>query len=240
MTSWGRSSLLLAMAVVALACSGLGVWQLKRLAARKAANAEALRQRLEPEVDLNVGSLPPSWVYRRAVGAGRFDESNQFLIRGRVHQGTPGIHVVTPLRLSGRDTAVLVNRGFVPTADAGPPGAGLEYGEPGDMVVRGVAMPVPDAGDGAPVRTGRGESWGRLDLTRMRARVSYPLASHYLIAMGSGGSAPSPGGRGRLPIRIEPPALSNGPHLAYAIQWFLIGGAALAFGIAYSRRAARA
>jgi surfeit locus 1 family protein len=235
----GRSSLAVGMVAVAAACAGLGWWQLRRLGARKAANAEAREQRLTAELDLNAGALPVALTNRRVTARGQFDEASQFLLRGRAHAGTPGIHVVTPLRLAGRDTAILVNRGFVPTTDAGPPGYDVDFSEAGEATVRGVALAVPDAGDGAPLETARGESWGRLDLTAMRARVPYPLAPVYVIATETPASRASAGRGGRLPVRIEPPPLDNGPHLSYAIQWFLIGVAALAFGVVYARRSPR-
>jgi surfeit locus 1 family protein len=143
---------------------------------------------------------------------------------------------VTPLRIAGRDTAILVNRGFVPTPDAGYPPAGTAYREPTEARVDGPVLRVPDAGDGQPVSQPRGETWYRLDLSAIRARLPYPIAPFYLITTADS-ATPEHTARGRtLPIRISLPPLDNGPHLSYAIQWFLIGGAALGFGLTFGRR----
>jgi surfeit locus 1 family protein len=235
----GRYSLLGVTVLAAAACAALGVWQLRRLEARRTANLRSLSQRDLPPVDLN-RELPTELTYRRVTVVGRYDLANEFVLRSRALRGSPGVQVVTPLRLPGRDTALLVNRGFVPAADAAYPGPGLTYREPADAEVRGVALPVPDEGDGAPLGMPRGETWRRLDRTAMGARLSYPLAPYYIIAEADAGSGVdhAPGGR-VLPIRIEPPSLDNGPHLAYAIQWFSIGAAALVFGVAFTRRATR-
>ena len=55
---------------------------------------------------------------RRAVATGRYESDGEILLRGRSHEGRPGVHLVTPLRTAGDGALVLVNRGFVPeTAD---------------------------------------------------------------------------------------------------------------------------
>jgi surfeit locus 1 family protein len=217
----------------------LGIWQLRRLAARRSANQQSLAQRELPPLDLN-REPPLELTYRRVSAAGRYDFGNQVVLRGRVLHGAPGVQIVTPLRLSGRDTAVLVNRGFVPAPDAAYPPPGVVYHEAVEALVRGVALSLPDEGDGAPLRAPRGETWRRLDRSAMGARLPYPIAPYYLIAEADPAAGTDHTARGRvLPIRIEPPTLDNGPHLSYALQWFLIGAAALVFGVAFTRRAAR-
>jgi cytochrome oxidase assembly protein ShyY1 len=34
-----------------------------------------------------------------------------------------------------------------------------------------------------------------------------------------------------FPRRLEPPPVDEGPHLSYAIQWFLFAGLAAAFAV---------
>jgi surfeit locus 1 family protein len=137
--------------------------------------------------------------------------------------------------LASRDTAILVNRGYVPAPDATSPGA-ESWSEPGLVEVRGVLLPVPDRGDGDPITDHGRETWQSLDLTAMRGRLPYPVAPLYLVAQADSGSS-SHTVRGReYPIRAEPPALSDGPHLSYAIQWFGIALAVLAFGVFFVLR----
>jgi len=128
---------------------------------------------------------------------------------------------------------VLVNPGFVPAPDGVRPQAGIDYREIGPKRLHGIAFPIPDQGDGSPV-TFRGlESWGRLELSALRARFPYPIRS-YVIVAAPDSSSPDHTLQGRsYPIRIEPPPLDSGPHLAYAIQWFLIGGLVLGFAVVF-------
>jgi cytochrome oxidase assembly protein ShyY1 len=80
------------------------------------------------------------------------------------------------------------------------------------------------------------ETWQRLDLAAIRRRVPYPIAPYYLIVEADSTHPAEHTVRGRtLPIRIAPPALDNGPHLSYAIQWALIAVAVLGFGIFFVR-----
>ncbi|MGQ0703292.1 MAG: SURF1 family protein [Gemmatimonadales bacterium] len=231
--SVGRTVLFLITLIVAAAAVGLGIWQLRRHEQRKAANEEArLVRAMPPMVIPGDGRLAPN---RRAQVTGRYDESREFLLRGRVVQGVPAVQVVTPLRIPGVDTAILVNRGYVPAPDAAEPGS-AQWPEAGTVEVTGMLVPVPNRGDGAPITRGGRETWKSLDLGAMRARLPYPIAPVYLIAQ-----PPDTGVahtiRGRVyPFRAEPPSLDAGPHLMYAIQWFGIAVAALAFGIVFVLR----
>jgi surfeit locus 1 family protein len=233
----GRKSLLALTVIVAVACAGLGGWQLSRLVDRRAVNRLALSHRNLPAVDLTREPLPSPFNYRRVTLTGIYDFDQELVIRGRLLLGTPGIQVVTPLRMPGRDSVVLVNRGFVPTPDAGRPAATGRFREALTARVEGVALTIPDAGDGRPLQTSAGETWARLDLTALRARLPYPLAPYYVIAEADTQSTTDHTAKGSvLPVRIPPPPLDDGPHLSYAVQWFLIGAAALGFGIVFVRR----
>ena len=225
-----RTVLFGASLLVAAAAVGLGLWQLRRLGARREANRIAAAARAMPPLALAGADSVRLGLNRRARLVGLFDERHEFLLRGRVVQGVPAVLVVTPLRTAGRDTAMLVNRGYVPAPDATDPGAAT-WSEPGTIEVEGVLLPVPDRGDGAPLlRDGR-ETWRALDLAAMRNRLPYPIAPLYLVAESTDSASLAHTVRGRVyPFRAQVPGLDDGPHLMYAVQWFGIGVAVLAFG----------
>jgi surfeit locus 1 family protein len=130
-----------------------------------------------------------------------------------VYLEAPGVEVVTPLRLTGTTKAIMVNRGFVASPDAMTTDLD-SLNEPGVVEVRGIALPLPTSSDSGKPLTHLGrETWRRLDLPALRARLPYPVIDVYILQ--SPDSALP-----RHPIRLEPPPLDNGPHLSYAIQWF--------------------
>ena len=205
--------------IVGAVCLRLGVWQLERLDARRAASAIALAQRSLPAVDAR--SLHDSAGNRRAYATGRYDFDREIVLRGRGRDGVPGVEVVTPLRLTGSDTAVLVLRGYVPSADAISYDVSI-HREPEVSTVAGIAMAVPiDSAGAAPAERGGTVTWRRLDLGTLRSRLPYPLAPVYIIFDSPATASPAP-------RRRRPPALDDGPHLNYAIQWFAF--ATIAFG----------
>jgi len=222
--------------VLSVACIGLGVWQLRRLAGRRAANSAILAGRAQPPLVIADGSGSGPLGNRRARVTGELDQQREFVIRDRVVRGVPAVVILTPLRIPGRDTALLVNRGYVPAPDAVDP-HNRGWSELGVVQFEGDLLPVPDQGDGQPLTHEGRETWKRLDLTAMRARLPYPLAPLYLIAQADSAAGVEHTVRGRsYPFRAEPPPLSEGPHLMYAVQWFGIAGAVFAFGIIFVLR----
>ena len=215
--------------VVGLAAIAMGVWQLGRHRERAELNRLAIAGRGLPPLiwdSLGPQSLAAN---RRALLGGTLDQPREFLLRNRVVAGVPAVLVITPLRLAGSDTAVLVNRGYIPAPDAVNPTA-ESWSEPDRGQYHGVLIPVPDRGDGSPVASRGRETWHALDLTAMRARLPYPLSPLYLVVEPDSSTAHTI--RGTVyPFRAELPPMDGGPHLSYAIQWFGIAAAVVGFGI---------
>lgn len=223
---------MLGLVLMAALCVRLGFWQVERLSQRRAANRVALAAREQPPLVLAAGAdytaaeLSGRWV----EAGGAYDRANEIVVRGQAFEGAPGVHLVTPLRLAGSDSAVLVRRGFVPAPDAVRADVdSLE--EPGTVTVRGLAAPI-ESGAGQPVEHEGRTTWARLDLDALRARLPYPLLP-VVVRQTPDSSLP------RLPRRLPPPELSDGPHLNYAIQWFLFGGMAIAFAVLVVGRTGR-
>ncbi len=224
MSSASRRAAIVFLMLVAAVCVRLGFWQVHRLSDRRALNQAAAAARARPGIDLGTSATWPadSLVHRWVEAVGTYDRSHEIVVRGQAFQGTPGVHVVTPLRLAGRDDAVLVLRGFVPAADAvRAETASLE--EPGEVRIKGLATAVASGG-GQPIEHAGRTTWARLDLDALRARIPYPLLP---VAVQQPPDSALPRSPRRLPV-AEP---SEGPHLAYAIQWFLFAAMAVAFAV---------
>ena len=232
MSALSRRLTLLALLIIAGVFARLGFWQLGRLEERREANRVAAAARAQPARELAVGAdrtveaLSERWV----EATGEFDHTREIVLRGQAFMGTPGVLVVTPLRLEAGDSAVLVLRGFVPSADAVR--ADLDsLREPGTMRVRGLATAIASGG-GQPLEHAGRTTWARLDLAALRARLPYPLLP-VLLRQTPAAGLPS------LPRRLPAPELSEGPHLSYAVQWFAFAVMAVAFGVLIVGKAKR-
>lgn len=225
-----RLALLAVTIGLGIACIGMGVWQVGRLLARREANAQALAGRALPPLEVDSSSQPSLLPHRRAVISGTLDPSHEFVLRNHLVRGVPAVQIVTPLRIPGDDSAVLVNRGYVPAPDAVDPGT-AHWEEPGARTFHGTLFPVPRRGDGAPLNRNGKETWKSLDLAAIRERLPYPVHDAYLVAQPDPelGSAHTLAGK-VYPFRAELPPMDEGPHLMYAVQWFGIAAAVLAFG----------
>jgi surfeit locus 1 family protein len=95
--------------------------------------------------------------------------------------------------------------------------------EAGEVKVEGIALPVPSGGGRPLVHDGR-STWARLDLEALRQRLPYPILPIYLRQLPDS-SLPS------FPRRLAPLSLDEGPHLSYAVQWFLFAGLAVLFAV---------
>ena len=204
----------------------LGIWQLARLAERRAHNRSALAARELPRVRLGQTGATQGYeslVNRRVTVTGEYDTID-VVLRGQTEKGVAGVRIVTPLRASGGDTAVLVQRGFVPSPDAMTVEA-APLRERGTVTVEGIAVALPDSGASGEPRELNGQlTWRRVDLPALRPRLTYPIAP-LLILQSPDSALPS------LPRRDEPPSLDEGPHLSYAVQWFAFAITALTVGV---------
>jgi surfeit locus 1 family protein len=206
--------------LVAAVCARLGVWQVSRLKERRAANAAALAARSSAVLMLDGRSLDRSAINRRVIARGRYDHAHDIVLRSREYRGVPGVEIVSPLLQPSGDTAVLVNRGFVPAPDAVSVDPG-KVREPGVVQVEGIGLALDSSG-GAPLTRGGATTWARLDRKEVGRTLPYPIAPLYIRQTPDSGLP-------AFPRRLEAPALDDGPHLSYAIQWFAFSIIALVF-----------
>lgn len=90
----------------------LGTWQLDRLGQRRAFNARVVAQQKAEPLMLDAQSLDAdllSMEYRAVIVTGEWDFTQQVVLRNQVWANRLGVHLLTPLVISGTDKAVLVN-----------------------------------------------------------------------------------------------------------------------------------
>jgi cytochrome oxidase assembly protein ShyY1 len=211
---------------IAATCVGLGFWQLRRLHDRRASNALIRSHRAGSVVDVTSASQPLGRLtYRPADATGRYDAADEVLVFGRALNEEPGHLVVTPLVL-GDGSAVLVIRGWVPFEMQTPP-ARQAAPPRGPVSVKGYF--VPDEGDGRGVP--EDGVIRALDVRGIASTLPYDVAALPIQLR-----AQDPPQTADLPRPYPLPELSEGPHLSYAIQWFLFAMIALIGGVVLFRR----
>ena len=194
-------------------CIALGFWQLRRLSARRQANAVLASRRIAPRVELD--SLPSDTAaahFRRVHLRGVYDHAQEIVLTLRGRSGSPGINILTPLLRANKDTAVLVNRGWIyspdgMTADTRP------WHEADTLNGAGFVETFPTKGPFAPPNPARPRSFRRLNRADLQKAFPYPIANYYVVLTDSAQSS-------NVPPRVEPAPLDEGPHMLYAIQWF--------------------
>ncbi|WP_236589830.1 SURF1 family protein [Ramlibacter aurantiacus] len=205
----------MAAALGIAATLALGQWQWSR-AQQKLGLEAAIRAR-ESEPSLDAGQLaradPGDLLHRRVQLRGQWVAQHTVFLDNRQMQGRPGFYVVTPLRLSGADAVVLVQRGWVPRNFVERERLPPVQTPPGEVTVGGRIAPPPAKlyefaeAPGGPIRQ-------NLDLPAFRAETGLPLMA---VSVQQTGKA----SEGLL--RDWPqPAGTAGKNLGYAFQWWAL------------------
>ena len=202
-------------AVVAAAiCVRLGIWQLHRLDERRARNAAVSARLNAPPIDAR--EVPRDTAearFRRVRVTGTPDYEHELIYVQRSRRGSIGVNLLTPVKIPGSDTAVLVNRGWVYSADGSTVDQARWRDRDSSFVGYAVELP-PSAGASYMNRPAQ---VSRLSYDVVSKALPYPVSPTYVIALDEGDDTTSAANRiARLPA----PALDDGPHFSYAIQWF--------------------
>jgi surfeit locus 1 family protein len=214
----------------------LGLWQLRRLDERRDFN-DRVTSRQEEKVaplaeligveDSTDGGEADSLEYRTATASGTYEAADTVTVANRTLDGAPGGWVLTPLRLAD-GSAVVVNRGFLGfdrDGDLVPP-------EPpsGTVEVTGLVQNSQTRGRFGPTDpTGEKlETLARADLDRYQAQLDYEILPVYLQLESSEPAEDEAAAGEPALVPLEPPELDEGPHLSYAVQWFIFSAIALA------------
>jgi surfeit locus 1 family protein len=218
--SGARLWLFIALAAAAAAVFvRLGFWQLHRLTERRATNA-IIASRLDSAV-ADVAALPHDTSlarYRRVRVTGTPDYGHELIFAARSYFGSPGVELLTPVRTPGRDTAVIVDRGWV----YAPDGATIDRAKwrENDTTFTGFAEAFPSTA--GATYTGNPGVISRLSYAVVSRGLPYPVAPVYVIELGDSAVAAS-----RV-ARLSVPPLDEGPHFNYAIQWFAFAAVSIA------------
>jgi cytochrome oxidase assembly protein ShyY1 len=222
---WIALSLLVVTLVVVFI--ELGLWQLRRLDDRRALNAALSASASGTPIPLDElrSDRAAEWTLIQAEG--RYDSDAQLLVRNRPFEGTNGFHVVTPL-FTENDRVLLVLRGWVPAGTTAREPPAVPPPPPGDVSVTGRLRTTETAR-----RALEADIPGQvtaLDTQAIGDLLDEPVYEDYVELTAQD---PPPGD---VPQLLPAPAISPGPHLAYAVQWFAFAAIAIGGWVMLLRR----
>ena len=199
----------------------LGFWQLRRLDARQEFNATVTERIDQPPVpfDTLIGDAitdPRSVEWRQVTVSGEY-LADQILWFNRTQDGIAGDNVLTAL-VGGDGTTVVVNRGFIALGEPTPSAPTGSI----DVLGRIRVPPGRQLGELTDSADGPLTEVRRVDLDLLDAQLPGELAPVYLDLIGS-----VPNVTPNDPVPVPPPTLDEGPHLSYAVQWFIFATAVL-------------
>ncbi len=165
------------------------------------------------------------------VVIGEFEPQQQFFLDNRQHNGQPGVHVMTPLKIEGSATRILVNRGWISWTTQGRAVLPVVATPAGRVQITGLAFVPSDKKfflmpEHAQVAA---QLWSRLDMARAASQLQQPLQPVVLLQTSAADGD-------RLVRRWDPPEDRVGMHRGYAFQWFGMAAALIIFYLVASVR----
>ncbi|WP_139003591.1 SURF1 family cytochrome oxidase biogenesis protein [Arthrobacter crystallopoietes] len=210
---------LLLVALLASVCVLLGNWQMDRrdqahdvvTAIESNYDADPVDFEAVPDIFAEADDAD-EWT--PVVLRGEYDEAGQRVVRNRPLNGRPGYEVLVPLKLDS-GPAVIVNRGWLPIGNnvAGRPDT-VPAAPEGDVTVVARVKPGESSVD-------RGAPEGQLasiQLDEYAAELDYPVFTGGYGLMAAENPAPA-----ERPVLMPKPAIDEGPHLSYSMQWYAFG-----------------
>ncbi|MBW8806291.1 MAG: SURF1 family protein [Catenulisporales bacterium] len=220
---------------------GLGMWQRGRYHERKAENAvikvamDAAPVPIEG-VDAIGAPVPRTSRWKQVTLAGTYDAGHQFLARNHQVSGNPGFWVITALRLAD-GTAVLINRGWIPTVTTdqqqSPP---IPAPPAGTVTLTGRLQQSETKGNTGIRDVSSGLPGGQISLVNtesLAAKTGLRLRGGYAEVISS-----QPADSPQI-TAIDKPSLDEGPYLSYWFQWWLFGLIAIGAWVTIIRREAQ-
>jgi cytochrome oxidase assembly protein ShyY1 len=216
--------LLLVVIVLGFACVRLSEWQFHRYQERKDSNTLVRTNLAAAPVPvgalLSTRSDPSSdHEWRTVTATGHYDAAHQLAVLYRTNGGRPGVDVVTPF-VTDAGPAVLVDRGWVPTAANGNTSVRLPPPATGTVTLTGRVRVDSDGGH-SEVTPSQG-SVRAISASAIRPSLPYPVYDGFVQLTKESPPSPHP------PEQAGDPDLGSGPSYFYGWQWLFF--AALFFG----------
>jgi len=174
--------------------------------------------------------------YKQIERRGRYDSDHQFLLDNQIKSGKPGFMVLTPFFVEGSQTALLVNRGWIPLGNNRSEIPDLSVTN-AVVLLRGRINTFPSVGiklQGAEIPT---DSWPSIvqivDPEMVGKKLGYPIWP-FQVELNAG----QPEGYHRdwkFAKEMQPEQ-----HIAYALQWLALATTLTALYFWYSLKGGNA
>jgi cytochrome oxidase assembly protein ShyY1 len=211
--------------LLVLLCMWAAQWQYHRGVDRHARNTLIVEQSQLPAVELNqlTGNID-SFEWRTISIQGSFDDKNQILLRNRYNEGVYGFEQLTLFVFDQRK--IWVDRGWIKAgSDATIP---PQLQQTNDKSVRIIGRLRLDSSLPQGKFFAVSNNAQRDLVSQLDARKGIQTEDFYVDLISVSDAAMNPD------VPVELPELSDGPHMAYALQWIFF--AAL---VIYGRRLIR-
>ena len=211
---WALFKSLVALLLI-IFCLWGSQWQYHRGVDRHARNAVIEERIAKSAIELNsVTDNLPDNEWQTVSTAGTFDIEKQILLRNRYNDGKYGYEVLTLFR-SNENKSFWVDRGWVQagaTATTPPVVTALPQGEVSitgrlrldSSLPRGSFFALPGKGEGL--------------VAELNAQSQLDTEKFYIDLLSGSDPSLTP------EVTAQLPELSDGPHMAYALQWIFFGG----------------
>jgi surfeit locus 1 family protein len=214
---WALFKSIIALLLIILCLWG-SQWQYHRGVDRHARNAIIEKRIAQSPIELTTvkGDLA-DYEWQSVVVAGTFNPEKQILLRNRYNDGKYGYEVLT-LFTSSDNKSFWVDRGWVQagaTATTPPVVTALPSGEVSisgrlrldSSLPRGSFFALPGKGEGL--------------VSELNAQSQLDTEKFYIDLLSGSEKSLTP------EVTAQLPELSDGPHMAYALQWIFFGGLVL-------------
>ena len=215
--SWAVFKSFVALILIGLCIWG-GQWQYNRGVDRHERNAIVKERITQEAIALEevttARSNPETYEWRMVRASGEFDESEQILLRNRYFEGKYGFQVLTLFRATTGEK-FWVDRGWVQAGETALTKPTIVSLPSGEVEIVGRMRLDTSLPRGAFFAI---SSSGQEIVSKLNAQSQLDTESFYIDLMS--GSLPqlTPAAPATLP------ELSDGPHMAYALQWIFFAG----------------
>jgi cytochrome oxidase assembly protein ShyY1 len=207
---------------VALCLIGLCVWasqwQYHRGVARHRLNFIIASHVAQPPTTLDqINKDLPAAEWRKVNVQGRFDSAHQILLRDRYFEGKYGFDLLTLFTATNGET-FWIDRGWIPPGQSAVAAPNLPATFSGILSIEGRVRLDQSLPQGSFFAISPGQKGNLIQKWNAQAKTSVRTEDFYLDLL----QVSEPSMKPSAPVDL--PELTDGPHMAYALQWIFFAG----------------